>query len=77
MADEPAPASPPDRSHWVVRKCASYEEMELWHLWDWQQAGSAARLRAAWEMVVEAWALKKRNPDELRFQRLVTSIKRA
>jgi len=65
-----------DRSHWVVRKCCSLQEMERLHLRQWQVVSGNDRVNAAWAMVVEAWELKKRNPDELRFQRSVTSVKR-
>lgn len=41
----------------------------------WQRAGGAAIRKAAWELVVEAWELKKRNPDELRFQRAAPGIR--
>jgi hypothetical protein len=66
-----------DRSNWVVRKCDSLEEMELLHIEQWQAVSGSDRINAAWEMVVEAWKLKKRNPDELRFQRSVTRAERA
>jgi hypothetical protein len=36
----------------------------------WQQAGGAAIRKAAWELVEEMWQAQKRDPDELRFQRL-------
>lgn len=65
-----------DRSHWVVRKCASFEEMEFFHVEDWQKLSGRERANAAWDMVVEAWELKKRDPDELRFQRTVKCVKR-
>ncbi len=42
----------------------------------WQRQGSAAIFAAAWEMVVEAWKLKGRDPDELRLQRTVESLQR-
>ena len=75
--DATTPAPPKDRSHWTVRKCVSYEEMEMWHLHDWQQVSPSLRLQTAWDMVVEAWSMKKRDLNELRFQRVITSVKRA
>lgn len=66
-----------DRSHWVVRKCESFEEMEFLHVEDWQKCTGSDRANAAWEMVVEAWELKKRDPNELRFQRTARCLKRA
>lgn len=66
-----------DRSHWKVRKCDSFEEMERLHIEDWQAVSGTERVNAAWDMVVEAWEMKKRDPDELRFQRTVKRVKRA
>ena len=66
-----------DRSHWVVRKCKSFEEMEFLHVEDWQKLSGSERASAAWEMVVEAWELKKRDPNELRFQRTAKCLKRS
>lgn len=37
----------------------------------WQAQTDEARLQAAWELVVDAWKLKGRDPDELRLQRSV------
>ena len=64
------------RTDWVVKKCDSFEDMEALHLAQWQAVSASERMAAAWEMVVDAWKLKNRNPDELRFQRVVTSITR-
>ena len=67
---------PVNRSHWVVRKCESLDEMEFAHVEEWQKVSGSERANAAWDMVVEAWKLKKRNPNELRFQRTVKCVKR-
>ena len=53
------------------------DEMERVHVEQWQSVSGSDRANAAWEMVVEAWKLKKRNLDELRFQRSVTRVERA
>lgn len=74
--DEAPPMPETDRSHWPVRKVASFDLMARQHVRDWQAAGSSARLQAAWDMVVEAWAMKNRNPDELRLQRFITAVRR-
>jgi hypothetical protein len=66
-----------DRSHWTVRKCETFGEMERVHVEQWQAVPGSERARAAWNMVVEAWKLKKRDLDELRFQRVVKFTKRA
>lgn len=68
---------PTDRSHWTVTKCDSYADMERVHIAQWQAVSGSERANAAWDMVVEAWKLKKRDLNELRFQRSVTSVKRA
>ena len=65
-----------DRSQWIIRKCDSHEAMELQHVEDWQKVSAAERMKAAWDMVVEAWTLKNRDLDELRFQRIARCIKR-
>ena len=65
------------RANWPVMKCSSFEEMRVSHIHAWQAVSSAERMKAAWDMVVEAWAMKKRDPDELRFQRSVTVIRKA
>ena len=74
----PKPSSPTkDRSHWKVRKFTSFDEMRAQQIHDWQAAGAAARHKAAWELVTEYWIEhKKKHPDELRFQRSVTSFTR-
>ncbi len=65
-----------ERAQWRVKRAETFDEMALQHLRDWQAAGSSARLQAAWEMVEEAWRLKKRNPDELRLQRSIVRVRR-
>jgi len=65
-----------DRSDWIIRKCDSFEEMERNHVRDWQALSGAERMQAAWDMVVEAWELKKWDPSELEFQRVIRCIKR-
>jgi hypothetical protein len=65
------------RANWPVVKCSSFEEMRIHHIRAWQAVTSAERMKAAWDMVVEAWEMKKLDPDELRFQRSVTVIRKA
>jgi hypothetical protein len=43
----------------------------------WQRVSATARSDAAWDMVREAWALKKRPAHELRLQRTVTVLRKA
>ena len=64
------------RASWPVVKCSTLDEMRNHHLRAWQSVSSAERMKTAWDMVVEAWEIKKRNPDELRFQRSVTVIRK-
>lgn len=42
----------------------------------WQGLNSEARADAVWEMVVEHWKDKGKDPDELRLQRSVESVQR-
>ena len=65
-----------DRSDWVIRKCDSFEEMERLHVQGWQAVSGSERAKAAWQMVLDAWEIKKRDPNELRFQRVVTVVNR-
>ena len=41
----------------------------------WQDRPYIERLDAAWELMVDAWKLKKYDLNELRFQRSVTIVK--
>ena len=77
MNPDPQNPSKPTRENWFVTKCDSIEDMEKVHLQQWQSVSGSVRAAAAWEMVVEAWKLKKRDLNELRFQRTVTSIQRS
>jgi hypothetical protein len=61
----------------IIRKCASYDQMRDIAVHDWQKRSAKERSDAAWDMVKEAWALKNRNPDELRLQRTITVIHKA
>lgn len=72
---KPQPAR--DRKDWVVRTFDSLDAMRAAQIRDWQGVSSAERRKAAWNLVIEAWELKKRNPDELRLLRLVTSVRKA
>ncbi len=42
----------------------------------WQGLSSEARSNAVWEMVVDYWEMKGKDPDELRLQRSVESLQR-
>lgn len=65
-----------DRSQWVAKKCSSFEEMREFSIEQWQKCTFVERMDAAWDMVLEAWEMKGYDPDELRFQRNVTTVKR-
>jgi hypothetical protein len=67
----------PTRAGWMEVKCSSFDEMRANHIRNWQAVSPAERLKAAWELVVDAWEIKKRDPNELRFQRSVTVIRKA
>jgi|LakMenEpi03Aug12_release.lakeMendotaPanAssembly.Ray.scaffolds.fasta_scaffold872731_2 hypothetical protein len=66
-----------DRSHWPQAKLASFDEVRAYRINQWQEAGCAARLAAAWELVYDYWVgMKGMHPDELRLQRSVTNFRR-
>ena len=66
-----------DRSHWPVKVFTCFEKSRAYRIQQWQDAGAAARHKAAWELVYDYWVdIKKINPDELRFQRSITFFKR-
>lgn len=67
---------PSPESRWTVQKFRSFEEQRRWQVQEWQQRGEAARLTAAWELVLEAWKLQNRPVHELRLQRTVARIVR-
>lgn len=68
---------PLPRPGWTVRKFDSFDAMRAAQIRDWQAVSSAERRKAAWELVVDAWEMKKRDPDELRLLRLVTVVRKA
>ena len=65
------------RAGWIAVKCSSFDEMRANHISAWQAVPPAERLKAAWELVVDAWEMKKRDPNELRFRKIVTVIRKA
>lgn len=66
-----------DRSHWPQAKLASFEDVRRYRIRQWQEAGCAARLSAAWELVSDYWTKTKGLPQhELRLQRTVTHLRR-
>lgn|GEM_PF-1732243 len=67
-------SSKPD---WTLVRCSSFEDMRRQAVLRWQRVSATARSDAAWEMVREAWALKKRPAHELRLQRTVTVLRKA
>ncbi len=70
-------ASTTARAGWHAVKCSSLDDMRTQNILFWQRAGGAAIRHAAWELVVETWQAQRRNPDELRFQRLAASVREA
>ena len=68
-------SSAPKRDGWHAVKCASLDDMRTQNVLFWQRAGGAAIRQAAWELVVEAWKMQHRDPDELRFQRLAPPLR--
>ena len=43
---------------------------------EWDKLGDQARFDTAWELVVQAYELQGRDPNELRFQRSVENLER-
>ncbi len=71
------PASTTARAGWHAVRCSSLDDMRTQNILFWQRAGGAAIRQAAWELVVETWQAQRRNPDELRFQRLAAPVRQA
>jgi len=67
----------PDRSHWTIRKFSSFEEQRCQQIRDWQALPASARAEAVWQMVVDYSRQQGIPEDELRLQRLVTSVRRS
>ncbi|WP_435894869.1 hypothetical protein [Oceaniferula spumae] len=66
-----------DRSHWVVKKFTSHDDLRTYGIKEWQKLSGAARRQAAWELVYDyCVGVKGMNPDELRLQKTVTRIRR-
>ena len=40
----------------------------------WDRLGDEARFQAAWDLVVQAYELQGKDPNELRFQRSVANL---
>ncbi len=76
MSAESDSTHTPDRSHWRVLRCEDLPSMSRQHTVDWQALPPSARSRAAWDLVVEAWKAKGRDPDELRLQRSLAVFRR-
>lgn len=69
-------AQAPVREGWHAVKCSSLDDMRTQNIRFWQRQGGAAIRKAAWDLVVETWEMKRRNPDELRFQRLAPIVRK-
>ena len=69
--------SAPQRPGWTLVRCESHAAMRREAIRRWQRVSATRRAEAAWSMVKEAWTLKKRPADELRFQRTVTVLRKA
>lgn len=65
------------RKTWTVTRCDSFEDMRRVGIRNWQRRSAAERRQAAWELVVEAWQMQKRNPNELRLQRSAQVLRKA
>lgn len=64
-------------SNQVMERYGKLEDMDRsFDLAFWQAQPETARFSAAWDMVVTAWKIQGKNPDELRLQRTVESFQR-
>ncbi|RME59048.1 MAG: hypothetical protein D6780_05725 [Candidatus Dadabacteria bacterium] len=65
-----------DRSNYFVRlgKLGEEDKREVYEYWD--KLGDEARFKAAWELVIEAYKIKGKDLNELRFQRSVEKLVR-
>jgi transposase len=70
-----AEMSPNVKEGWHAVRCVDLDDMRRQNILFWQQAGGVAIRQAAWELVEEWWQMKKKNPDELRFQRLASQLR--
>lgn len=68
---------PGSRADWHGVKCSSLDDMRTENIKFWQKSGGKMIRQAAWELVFETWTTQNRDPDELRFQRLTTALRRS
>ena len=74
----PVSTAEKDRADWPTRRCESFDDMRAYRIRQWQEAGCEARMKAAWELVVDYWVgYQGKDPNELRLQRSVTKLVRA
>lgn len=64
------------RGPMMMRYCRIEDADRSFDLRFWQAQSDTARFAAAWEMVVTAQIWKGRDPNELRFQRSVATLRR-
>ena len=65
------------RKEWTAVRCAGFDDMRDQNIRFWQSQGGAEIRRAAWDLVTDYWHANKLPPDELRFSRSVTAVRRA
>ena len=67
----------PDKKAFVMERKVRLDQMDRsFDVEYWQRLGPEAIFEAAWDLVVQAWKMKGRDPDELRLQRSVEAIRR-
>jgi hypothetical protein len=67
----------PNKKAFVMERKVRLDQMDRsFDVEYWQRLGPEAIFEAAWDLVVQAWKLKGRDPDELRLQRSVEAIRR-
>jgi hypothetical protein len=62
---------------WTAIRCAGLDDMRTQNILFWQEQGGSAIRKAAWDIVLDYWKANNLNPNELRFCRSVTSVRRS
>jgi hypothetical protein len=65
------------RQEWTAVRCSDFDDMRTQNILFWQAQGGSAIRQAAWEIVKDYWKVHHLNPNELRFCRSTTSVRRS
>jgi hypothetical protein len=67
----------PAKSAWTIRVVDGHPKDRAFDRAFWRRAGAQARWAAAWQMIVDACALRGEDGDQLRLQRSLVSTRPA